>query len=308
MASPEATRAIDTARFVDLYGNVLQRVGDTEGTQYSTWSSTAASPAPRCCCSSPSRGIRPGPAPPTRPDFPFVFADLGRDRLPEQRPPGLGRRGDGSVYDSTWSTGLFRCLPVYSKSPKAGRARRYHDEPHGPLRPRPIAAIGFHSIPTWGNGTSMDRGPARYISVGRLRPPEQDKARSTTGPRSAPPWSSSTERPPASGRKRPGRRSSTSVPRDARGAAMTDSSSPSSSCPTCGNGRVGGPGRFHPARWTVLMEQVKTQMQFAESVGYDGFAIPSSTARSRISRSPPTRSSGTTSSPNTERMRWDSPG
>ena len=28
-----------------------------------------------------------------------------------------------------------------------------------------------------------------------------------------------------------------------------------------------------PARWTVLMDQVRTQMQFAESVGYDGFAM-----------------------------------
>ena len=28
-----------------------------------------------------------------------------------------------------------------------------------------------------------------------------------------------------------------------------------------------------PARWPILMDQVKTQMQFAESVGYDGFAM-----------------------------------
>lgn len=28
-----------------------------------------------------------------------------------------------------------------------------------------------------------------------------------------------------------------------------------------------------PARWQTLMDQVKTQMQFAESVGYDGFAM-----------------------------------
>ena len=28
-----------------------------------------------------------------------------------------------------------------------------------------------------------------------------------------------------------------------------------------------------PARWTILMDQIRTQMQFAESVGYDGFAM-----------------------------------
>ena len=28
-----------------------------------------------------------------------------------------------------------------------------------------------------------------------------------------------------------------------------------------------------PARWPILMDQVTTQMQFAESVGYDGFAM-----------------------------------
>ena len=28
-----------------------------------------------------------------------------------------------------------------------------------------------------------------------------------------------------------------------------------------------------PTRWTVLMDQIRTQMQFAESVGYDGFAM-----------------------------------
>ncbi|MEM7327006.1 MAG: LLM class flavin-dependent oxidoreductase, partial [Actinomycetota bacterium] len=28
-----------------------------------------------------------------------------------------------------------------------------------------------------------------------------------------------------------------------------------------------------PGRWQILMDQIKTQMQFAESVGYDGFAM-----------------------------------
>ncbi len=183
--------AVDDSRFVDLlYGNVLQRAADAEGHNY--WSTSLSGGVGRGevllqFSESAEFVARTGTTDPL-PPYPPIPADSGSGRRivygnTAQRVWLI--EADGSVFDSYLVSGR-RDRPgsgtytVYSKSEKAWAG---HDGitmdhmvrfAHGQS-----LAIGFHSIPTYANGTPMQTLDelGTYRSAGCVRQAPNKAAR-----------------------------------------------------------------------------------------------------------------------------------